>query len=130
MNYRISVDIAGTFTDEVVMDSMGVQAIGKALTTPERAFGGIREALDVAANEINTTLEALPAAVTFSSTVRPVPPMRSSHAMSRRRRCLRHRVSRTRWRSRKAAGRMHMILVETIPNRSYRGAAPSRSGSK
>jgi N-methylhydantoinase A len=65
MSYRISVDNGGTFTDVIVEDSMGVQTIGKALTTPERAFGGIREALEVAANEINTTLEALLAATSL-----------------------------------------------------------------
>lgn len=59
MGYRLSVDTGGTFTDVVIMDHMGVQTIGKALTTPERAFGGIREALKVAASEINTTLGAL-----------------------------------------------------------------------
>ena len=59
MGYRISVDTGGTFTDVVVMDSAGYQTIGKALTTPERAFGGMREALDVAAGGIGTTLAAL-----------------------------------------------------------------------
>jgi N-methylhydantoinase A len=59
MGYRISVDTGGTFTDVVVMDEAGVQTIGKALTTPERAFGGMREALEVAAGEIGTTLAGL-----------------------------------------------------------------------
>ncbi|MGX7874576.1 hydantoinase/oxoprolinase N-terminal domain-containing protein [Mesorhizobium sp. ORM6] len=59
MNYRISVDTGGTFTDVVVMDDDGVQTIGKALTTPERAFGGMREALVVAASEMKISLEAL-----------------------------------------------------------------------
>ena len=59
MAYRISVDTGGTFTDVVVMDHTGAQAIGKALTTPERAFGGMREALEVAAGEIGTSLAAL-----------------------------------------------------------------------
>lgn len=59
MAYRISVDTGGTFTDVVVMDDAGAQTIGKALTTPERAFGGMREALIVAANEMNISLEAL-----------------------------------------------------------------------
>jgi N-methylhydantoinase A len=65
MCYRISVDTGGTFTDVVVMDSMGVQTIGKALTTPERAFAGIWEALEFAASEINTTLAPLLAATSL-----------------------------------------------------------------
>ena len=59
MRFRISVDIGGTFTDVVVIDSAGTQTIGKALTTRERAYGGMREPLDVAAREIGTTLPTL-----------------------------------------------------------------------
>ncbi len=62
MGLRISVDTGGTFTDVVVMDETGAQTIGKALTTPERAFGGMREALAVAAAERQTTLATLLAA--------------------------------------------------------------------
>ncbi|MBA3451248.1 MAG: hydantoinase/oxoprolinase family protein [Chloroflexia bacterium] len=50
MSYRISVDTGGTFTDVVVADPDGKLTIGKALTTPSRAFAGIDAALaDVAA---------------------------------------------------------------------------------
>ncbi len=62
MGLRVSVDTGGTFTDVVVMDETGTQTIGKALTTPERAFGGMREALAVAAAERQTTLAELLAA--------------------------------------------------------------------
>jgi N-methylhydantoinase A len=51
MGYRISVDTGGTFTDVVVADGRGIRAIGKALTTPQRIFDGMRAAIDVAAEE-------------------------------------------------------------------------------
>src|SRR5258708_34060008 len=41
MAYRISVDTGGTFTDLVVADQAGRLHIGKALTTPERAYIGM-----------------------------------------------------------------------------------------
>ncbi len=62
MGLRVSVDTGGTFTDVIVMDETGAQTIGKALTTPDRAFGGMREALVVAAAESQTTLAELLAA--------------------------------------------------------------------
>ncbi len=46
---RISVDTGGTFTDVVVVDEAGAFHIGKALTTPERIFGGMQGALGVVA---------------------------------------------------------------------------------
>ena len=46
MSYRISVDTGGTFTDVVVADPEGKLTIGKALTTPRRAFEGIDAALE------------------------------------------------------------------------------------
>src|SRR5258708_1425973 len=49
MGFRISVDTGGTFTDIVVMDDAGQQTIGKALTTKNRIFVGMREAVEVAA---------------------------------------------------------------------------------
>jgi N-methylhydantoinase A len=52
MAYRISVDTGGTFTDVVVADARGIRSIGKALTTPQRIFDGMRAAIDVAAEEI------------------------------------------------------------------------------
>jgi N-methylhydantoinase A len=57
--FEISVDIGGTFTDVVVSDSGGRFVIGKALTTPERAFDGLREALSAAAANLATTADAL-----------------------------------------------------------------------
>ncbi len=45
MSYRIAVDTGGTFTDVVVADDAGRLTVGKALTTPERTFGGFRDAL-------------------------------------------------------------------------------------
>src|SRR5260221_7783222 len=42
MGLRISVDTGGTFTDVVVVDETGQFHIGKALTTPERIFGGMQ----------------------------------------------------------------------------------------
>lgn len=59
MSYRVSVDTGGTFTDVVVADSRGIRAIGKALTTPQRIFEGMRGAVDVAAEECGTTGAAL-----------------------------------------------------------------------
>ena len=51
MGYRIAVDTGGTFTDVVVADGRGIRAIGKALTTPQRIFDGMRAAIEVAAEE-------------------------------------------------------------------------------
>ncbi len=51
MGYRISVDTGGTFTDVVVAADDGTLTIGKALTTYERAFEGIGNALaDIASD--------------------------------------------------------------------------------
>ena len=52
MGLRISVDTGGTFTDVVVADAQAIRSIGKALTTPQRIFDGMRAAIDVAAAEI------------------------------------------------------------------------------
>ncbi|MEO8669220.1 MAG: hydantoinase/oxoprolinase N-terminal domain-containing protein, partial [Bauldia sp.] len=51
MAYRISVDTGGTFTDVVVSDRTGRLSIGKALTTPERAFAGVLAAVGEAAQQ-------------------------------------------------------------------------------
>ncbi len=59
MSYRVSVDTGGTFTDVVVADSRGIRAIGKALTTPQRIFEGMRSAIEVAAEECGITGAAL-----------------------------------------------------------------------
>jgi N-methylhydantoinase A len=57
--YRITVDTGGTFTDVVVSDDQGGLHIGKAPTTPARAFEGISEGLDVIARQIGIGVEAM-----------------------------------------------------------------------
>ncbi len=57
--YRISVDTGGTFTDVVVTDPGGLLTIGKALTTPERSFAGLSNAVRNAADQMGITYEAL-----------------------------------------------------------------------
>jgi len=59
MAFRISVDTGGTFTDIVVMDATGRQTVGKALTTRDRIFRGMREAIEVAARELGITMPDL-----------------------------------------------------------------------
>jgi len=59
MGFRISVDTGGTFTDIVVMDEAGHQTVGKALTTRERIFVGMREAIDDAARSLGITTPEL-----------------------------------------------------------------------
>jgi N-methylhydantoinase A len=59
MSYTISVDTGGTFTDVVIADPTGKLTIGKALTTRDRIFLGMQEAIQAAADEINVTLSAL-----------------------------------------------------------------------
>lgn len=44
--YTISVDTGGTFTDVVVADAEGSITLAKALTTKDRAFRSIQQALD------------------------------------------------------------------------------------
>lgn len=57
--YRISVDTGGTFTDVVVTDENGRLTIGKALTTPERSFTGLSNAIGNAAEQIGISLSEL-----------------------------------------------------------------------
>lgn len=59
MNYRISVDTGGTFTDVVVNDSDGNFTIGKALTTPDRIFEGMRNAMKHAGQDLGVSLAEL-----------------------------------------------------------------------
>ncbi|MGL4959926.1 MAG: hydantoinase/oxoprolinase family protein [Inquilinus sp.] len=59
MTYRISVDTGGTFTDVVVSDGTGSFTIGKALTTPDRIFDGMRNAMAHAAQDLGITLDDL-----------------------------------------------------------------------
>lgn len=50
MGYRVSVDTGGTFTDVIVADAAGGQTVGKALTTPDRIWNGMRDAMENAAD--------------------------------------------------------------------------------
>ena len=59
MAFRISVDTGGTFTDVVIVDNVGTIRIGKALTTYQRAFEGIAEALQQVARELRLTVGEL-----------------------------------------------------------------------
>jgi N-methylhydantoinase A len=59
VSYRISVDTGGTFTDVVIVDPGGRLHIGKALTTYERAFDGIRVALEQLVGELGISLREL-----------------------------------------------------------------------
>jgi N-methylhydantoinase A len=59
MAYRISVDTGGTFTDVVVAAPDGELRIGKALTSAERAFTGIKEGLEQIAGELGTSVGEL-----------------------------------------------------------------------
>ncbi len=59
MAYRISIDTGGTFSDVVLADESGIKAIGKALTTPERIFEGIRAAVVVVAEDIGLSAAEL-----------------------------------------------------------------------
>ena len=59
MGFRISVDTGGTFTDVVIADAHGIRAIGKALTTPDRIFAGMRTAIEVAAQELGLSGKVL-----------------------------------------------------------------------
>ena len=59
MAYRISVDTGGTFTDVVVSDDGGNLHIGKALTTPERAFSGVLAAIGDAARHFGKDAAAV-----------------------------------------------------------------------
>lgn len=69
--WRISVDTGGTFTDVVIAtnaaaDNSGQLFVGKALTTPERIYTGLRLALTRAAEAAGVSLEqALCAASLF-----------------------------------------------------------------
>ena len=54
--WRITVDTGGTFTDVVVADDVGRFVIGKALTTPERIYVGLKAALKSAAESLRLEL--------------------------------------------------------------------------
>ena len=57
--YTISVDTGGTFTDVVVADDSGQIQIAKALTSRDRAYESIGEALEVIALRTSTSRRAL-----------------------------------------------------------------------
>ncbi len=59
MGYRISVDTGGTFTDIIVLDPQGTLHIGKALTTPQRIFEGMGEAIGVVAEDLGLSVRDL-----------------------------------------------------------------------
>ncbi|MGE3482840.1 MAG: hydantoinase/oxoprolinase family protein [Gammaproteobacteria bacterium] len=54
--WRISVDTGGTFTDVVIADPTGRFTLGKAPTTRERIFNGLRGAISAAAESLGLTL--------------------------------------------------------------------------
>ncbi len=58
MQYRITVDVGGTFTDVVVADELGHLTIGKSPTT-EPPFAGILGGLETAAEQLELAVEAL-----------------------------------------------------------------------
>ncbi|OUU75712.1 MAG: 5-oxoprolinase [Methylococcaceae bacterium TMED69] len=55
----ITVDTGGTFTDVVVSDEEGKFTIGKALTTPDRIFVGLREAIEDASSQLGLSVTEL-----------------------------------------------------------------------
>jgi N-methylhydantoinase A len=57
--YRVSVDVGGTFTDVVVADAAGQLTLGKALTTPDRSYTGLRSGLEDAANQLGVGVDEL-----------------------------------------------------------------------
>ena len=59
MRFTISVDTGGTFTDVIVRDEAGNQTIGNALTTHDRVFRGLSEAIRAAAKDLGLSFEAL-----------------------------------------------------------------------
>src|SRR5437870_2695302 len=59
MRYRITCDVGGTFTDVVVADQHGDLFLGKALTTPERLYDGLEDAVTDSATEIGLDVRAL-----------------------------------------------------------------------
>ena len=65
MSFRISADIGGTFTDVVVADASERLHIGKALTTPERAFTGLSAAIEDAARAMGLSLHLVLAEATL-----------------------------------------------------------------
>ncbi len=59
MNYRISIDTGGTFTDAVIYNKRKTLTVGKSLTTPKRAFEGVKGAIENAVTQLGISLEEL-----------------------------------------------------------------------
>ena len=59
MNFRIAIDIGGTFTDLVSQDSEGGLKNYKALTTPDNLVDGVFNVLKVTAGAYNILVEQL-----------------------------------------------------------------------
>ena len=57
--FRIAVDTGGTFSDVVLLDEEGNVSLSKALTTPDRVFDGMSEALRYVANERGLSAQEL-----------------------------------------------------------------------
>lgn len=62
---RIAVDVGGTFTDVVVATGDGTLHTGKVLTTPLRAWDGIKGGLSVVAEELGLPVRDLVGASTY-----------------------------------------------------------------
>lgn len=59
MSHVISIDTGGTFTDVVIVGPDQQPVIGKALTTHDRVFNGMRDAMSAAAAAKGLALDAL-----------------------------------------------------------------------
>ncbi|MCB1034137.1 MAG: hydantoinase/oxoprolinase family protein, partial [Acidobacteria bacterium] len=59
MEFHISVDTGGTFTDAAVSDATGRLVIGKSLTTPDRAIDGVFAAVSDAAGKFGLDGESV-----------------------------------------------------------------------
>jgi N-methylhydantoinase A len=57
--YKVGIDIGGTFTDCVIIDSEGRSTISKALTTPQNPSIGVFDALAVGCRAMGLTVERL-----------------------------------------------------------------------
>lgn len=58
-DFRITVDTGGTFTDVVVADAEGRLTFSKALTTPDRMFDAVHEALTLVASDLGLAVPEL-----------------------------------------------------------------------
>ena len=59
MKYKIGVNTGGTFTDLVVLDEKGRITTGKSLTTPHDFSEGVGNALAIAAEKPELSVEEL-----------------------------------------------------------------------